>query len=201
MNRLTIIQKAPTSLDDCMSLWEYEVLETGETFASLTDDIASSFACYMQQRQVEDDVLVNLPFDEYTQQLSIPAFDESIPELQPENTPRQNEIENLLIQAYAHVVIDIIMDLVSENCEGCKNFYPSQRDHDCLMLDNDIRVYRYITEALEKVNEENVMKTFTKMTETLEPSLNGLERLRYECKDSRQEILARKKKPEKKEMI
>ena len=120
--------------------------------------------------------------------------EESIPEFKPEITPRQEEIENMLIEAYAYVVINIIMDLVNENCEGCKNYYPSQRHHDCIMLDNDIRVRRYLTEALDKVHDEKVMEAFTKLIEiTLEQPLNGLERLNYECKDSRKEIVTRKR--------
>ena len=61
------------------------------------------------------------------------------------------------------------------------------------MLDNDIRVYRYLAQALEKVNDDTVMTRFSKLTETLEPCLNGLELLRYDCKDSRAEIVSRKR--------
>jgi hypothetical protein len=195
MNRLTIIQKPQTTrVDTDTPLWEYEVLETGEIFASFSDDIASSFSCFVQQQQVEDDVIANLPVDECIQQSSAePTFNECVPENKPEITPRQEAIENMLIDAYAYNVINIVVDFVNENCEGCKIDDPSQWHHDCIMLDNDISVYRYLTEALEKVNDEKVMEAFTKLTEILDPPLNGLERLKYECKDSRQEIVSRKR--------
>ena len=88
---------------------------------------------------------------------------ECIPEFLPKITPRQNEIENLLIEAYATVVV---------------NDWASQRDHDCLMLDDDIRVYQYLTQALEKTKDDSVMRVFSMLAETLDPALNSLERLR-----------------------
>ena len=178
MDRLTIVR---TPAAEATPLWHYEVLETGETFADLTHDIPSAYSSYVQQQKL-DEWLCG-----YEYQSSLPAFDGCM------LTPRQEEIENLLIQAYGHVVINIILDLVDKNCKGCKNDCVSQRDHDCFMLDNDIRVYRYLTQALEKVNDDTVMTMFSKLTETLEPCLNGLERSRYDCKDSRQDILSRKR--------
>ena len=184
MDRLTIVRRPAA---EATPLWQFEVLETGETFADLTEDIALAYSSYVQQQRLNEWLC------EYEYPPSLPTFDESIPEIQLDITARQEEIETLLIQAYAQVVINIIMDLVDENCEGCKNDYVSQSHHDCFMLDNDIRVYRYLAQALEKVNDDTVMTRFSKLTETLEPCLNGLELLRYDCKDSRAEIVSRKR--------
>ena len=193
MDRLTIVRKFSTSQVDQLPLWEYEVLETGELFCSLTDDIASAFSNYVRNREVDDDILANFgdPEDHhFTSPLE--TQDPEMSEV-PEITPRQNELERQLIQAYVDVVADIIMDLVKENCNGCYIDHPSQRQHDCMMMDDDILVYRYLTRALQKVDEEEVMNMFSKNTESFAPLLNGLELLRYQCKDSRQEIVARKR--------
>ena len=186
MDRLTILRKPAA---EATSVWQYEVLESGETFADLTGDISSAYFHYIYQNQINRWVN-SLTFQDNQTETSL---NECIPELLPEFTPRQDEIENLLIQAYANVVVNIIMDLVDRNCEGCQNNWPSQRDHECLMLANDTRVYRYLTQALEEVNDDTIMRMFSKLTEILEPCLNGLELLRYDCKDSREDIVSRKR--------
>ncbi|KXJ07753.1 hypothetical protein AC249_AIPGENE7427 [Exaiptasia diaphana] len=140
MERLTIVRD-PSSKG---YVNKYEVLETGETFSSLTSDIASAFSEYIKYREFENDVL------------------------------------------------SWICTLTRENCEGCKIDHPSQRRHDCMMLDNKTMTSWYLTEALERVNEEEAMKTFLDYTNEHSP-LNGLELLRYECKDSRSEIFSRRR--------
>ena len=52
--------------------------------------------------------------------------------------------------------------------------------------------YRYLEQALERIDEDKVMKCFIDITNEHSP-LNALELLRYECKDSRSEILSRRR--------
>ena len=55
------------------------------------------------------------------------------------------------------IVIDVLMYRVRQftttrlYCEGCVNNWPSQRDHDCLMLFDEY-FELYLTEALEKMD-------------------------------------------------
>jgi len=169
---------------------------SGETFISLYDDIGYAFADYLKEPPSL------LPIDENSATsddanhhlaLMIPELSCDASPCEPETTPRQEEIENMLIQAYAYVVINIILDLVNKKCEGCIFDHPSQRHHDCLMLENDIKVYRYLTEALQQVNDDQLVAMFMKLSAPLIPALNGLELLKYQCSDARQEIVSRKR--------
>ena len=56
----------------------------------------------------------------------------------------------------------IISMMVLENCEGCRVDYSSQRHHDCLLMEDDQKMWLYFDSALEKVSEAKVVETFMK---------------------------------------
>ena len=96
---------------------------------------------------------------------------------------RQRLIEEKLLKCYAEEVSAIISMMVLENCEGCRVDHPSQRQHDCLMMEDDQKMWPYFDSALEKVLEAKVVETFMNSLRDLKPTVNGLELLRYTCQD------------------
>ena len=179
MDRLTIVRK-PTSYG---YVNEYEVLETGETFSSLTQNIASAYADYVK-------------FTELQYNMSLWMENQSQPETventeEPTISERQIAIENLLIDAFAEHLSTEVYKLTQENCNGCKIDHPSQRQHDCLMMDNTTMTYNYLDEAMERIDQDKAMKNFIDLSNEHLP-MNALEFLRYDCKDSRSEIFSRR---------
>ena len=198
MNRLTIVRRPASSAEN---INKYEVLETGEQFSSFISNMASAFAEYVKDQELSNFVSSWLA-DAQSQEpmtelhLDIPTYEESIPEIEPQLTPRQEIIEKLLLRAFANSksFIWALSDISRERCEGCEIDDPSQFHHDCMMLDAQTIVWRYSIDALDRVDDDEVMTLFKRYTDQeLDDPLNGLELLRYECKDSRKEILSRKR--------
>ena len=96
---------------------------------------------------------------------------------------RQRLIEEKLLKCYAEEVAAIISMMVLKNCEGCRVDHPSQRQHDCLMMEDDQKIWLYFDSALEKVLEAKVLETFMNSLRDLKPTVNGLELLKYTCQD------------------
>ena len=106
---------------------------------------------------------------------------------------RQNRIEQILLQCYADKIVGIICKLVSQNCYGCSINHPSQREHDCLMMEAEERLWTYFDDALIKGSEESVMESFMDRLKDMKPSVNGLELLKYTCKDWRNIFCSKKR--------
>ena len=94
---------------------------------------------------------------------------------------RQRLIVEILLKSYAEEVSAIISMMVLENCEGYSVNYPSQRQHDCLMMEDDQKMWLYFNSGLEKVSEEKVVETFMNSLRDLKPTVNEL--LKYTCQD------------------
>ena len=98
---------------------------------------------------------------------------------------RQKLIEQKLIECYAQEISSVIFNLVVKNCNGCITEHPSQRQHPCLMMESDERLFLYFDEALPRVSEVRVIERFVESLREIEPEVNGLELLKYTCKDWR----------------
>ena len=96
-----------------------------------------------------------------------------------EESYHQEIIEGKLLKCYAEEVSTIISMLVLENCEGCLIHHPSQRQHDCLMMEDEQEMWLYFDTALEKVSEAKVVETFVNSLQDLKPTVNRLELLKY----------------------
>ena len=92
-------------------------------------------------------------------------------------------IEEKLLKCYAEEVSAIVSMMLLENCEGCRFDYPSQREHDCLMMEDNQKMLLYFDSALENVSEAKVVETFMNSLRDLKPTVNGLELLKYTCQD------------------
>jgi len=196
MERLTIVRKPATSAE---SLHKYEIVETGEQFSSFISDMGSAFAEYIKDKELSQ--FVSSWLDECISQepelhLDIPTFEESLPELKPELTPRQEQLEKILLKSIANAKSFkwALSDITREHCEGCEINNPSQLHHDCMTLSAQTVIVYYAMEALQRIDEDELMNSFVTLTyQELDKPLNALELLKYQCKDSRQEIISRRK--------
>ena len=98
---------------------------------------------------------------------------------------RQRLIEEKLLKCYAEEVTAIISMMVLENCEGCRVDYASQRQHDCLMMEDDQKMWLYFDSSLDKVSEAKVVETVMNSLRDLKPTVDGLALLKYTCQDWR----------------
>ena len=96
---------------------------------------------------------------------------------------RQKLIEDKLLKCYAEEIAIVISKLVNKNCNGCFIQHPSQRQHDCLMMEADEKLWIYFDDALENISQANVMKNFIELLKDITPNVNGLELLKYTCND------------------
>ena len=98
---------------------------------------------------------------------------------------RQSLIQEKLLKCYAEEIACVISILVVENCNGCIIDHPSQRQHPCLMMENDEKLLLYFYIAFSNVSEANVMEKFMNSLGDIKPTVNGLELLKYTCNDWR----------------
>ena len=54
--------------------------------------------------------------------------------------------------------------------ELCSVDHPSQRQHDCLMMEDDQKMWLYFDSALEKVPEAKVVETFMNSLRDIKPT-------------------------------
>ena len=81
---------------------------------------------------------------------------------------RQSLIQEKLLKCFAEV-------LVVENCNGCIIDHPSQRQHPCLMMENDEKLLLYFYTAFLTVSEACVMEKFMNSLGDIKPTVNELE--------------------------
>ena len=98
---------------------------------------------------------------------------------------RQSLIQEKLLKCYAEEIACAISVLVVENCNGCIIDHPSQRQHPCLMMENEERLLIYFDIACSRVSEASVMEKFMNSLGDIKPAVNGLELLKYTCDDWR----------------
>ncbi len=108
-----------------------------------------------------------------------------IDEIKIPRSDRQKLIEQKLIECYAQEISSVIFNLAVKNCNGCITDHPSQKQHPCLMMESDERLFLYFDEASPKVSEARVIERFMESLREIEPAVNGLELLKYTCKDWR----------------
>ena len=103
-------------------------------------------------------------------------------------------IEEKLLKCYAEETASRVMVLVMEYCNGCLIDHPSQRQHDCLMIEVDERMCLYFDEAVNSVSEATIVQNFMNSLQDMKPTVNGLERLKYTCQDWRKKLCSRERK-------
>ena len=196
MDNVTIVKKFYSILDDHSRIWTYEFVETGERFESFSDDAYVAFFDHVRQRDLDAMLATIEPSDVFPEEQPLQlntAECPYVPEDAMPKTSRDVQIEDILLRAYAEVLQQDICDLTNKNCEACEINDLSQHHHDCMMLSGEIRVYRYLFEALQNVDDTRVTDIFMKNIETLDPPINALELLKYQCKDSREDIVSDRK--------
>ena len=64
---------------------------------------------------------------------------------------------NLLEGIYANAVAQEVERFCVESCNGCQAGHPSQRQHDCLMMNEHERWQMYGLQAIERVNGKRMV--------------------------------------------
>uniref|UniRef100_A0A7M5VB23 Uncharacterized protein n=1 Tax=Clytia hemisphaerica TaxID=252671 RepID=A0A7M5VB23_9CNID len=65
-----------------------------------------------------------------------------------------NEYQHEMIPIYASLLLSWFYGCSQEECEGCRESYPSQRDHECMMMDVTERIEYIFEKLMGKVDEE-----------------------------------------------
>ena len=68
-----------------------------------------------------------------------------------EKEDRQEFLHRLLAYAYIAVSDERIQTMIRKDCEGCREDYPSQRDHDCCTQDQVDLASRYFDIAIQEL--------------------------------------------------
>ena len=75
---------------------------------------------------------------------------------------------HLLEALYVHAVGYEVRKLCEDNCYGCEVDHPSQKNHDCLMMDDDLKWLLYTTEAVKQVKRKRcIWSEFVEATRVL----------------------------------
>ena len=72
-----------------------------------------------------------------------------------------------------------------QNCNGCRIDHPSQRQHDCLLMKAEEKMWVYFDCALCAVSGATIVEVFMNSLQDIKPLVNGLELLKYTCQDWR----------------
>ena len=94
-----------------------------------------------------------------------------------EKEDRQKFLERLLAYNYIAVIDERIQQLIRKDCEGCREEYPSQLDHDCCAEDQVDLASRYFDNAINELysyDHEAVLR-WHDLTIRLSHSWNGME--------------------------
>ena len=92
---------------------------------------------------------------------------------------RQRMIEDKLLNCYASEIASIVTTFVVQSCNGCIIDHPSQRQHSCLMMEPDEKMWLYFDDAMDSVCEGTVAENFMNSLHDIKPQVNGLELLKY----------------------
>ena len=68
-----------------------------------------------------------------------------------EKEDRQKFLERLLAYNYIAVIDERIQQMIRKDCEGCREEYPSQLDHDCCAEDQVDLASRYFDNAINEL--------------------------------------------------
>ena len=69
---------------------------------------------------------------------------------------------------YARAILDLLDDVVKENCYGCEVDHPSQMHHTCLMWTKAEHLDAYFDKAFEKIIYEDMVKRLRNHVEIMD---------------------------------
>ena len=85
---------------------------------------------------------------------------------------RQRAIEEKLLKCYTDEVAFEICKLVLQNCNGCRIDHPIQRQHDCLLMKAEEKMWVYFDCALRAVSEATIVEVFMNSLQDIKPLVN-----------------------------
>ena len=86
---------------------------------------------------------------------------------------------------YAKAMYECLPTIIKENCYGCEIDHPSQRQHHCLMYDQEESIYMYFEELLTAVKQDEILLSWTEIVDSLDisPELVAFHKLKIYDKD------------------
>ena len=82
---------------------------------------------------------------------------------------RQRLIEEKLLKCYTDEVASEICKLVLMNCSCCCIDHPSQRQHECLMMEAEENIWVYFDCTLGAVSEASIVEVFINSLQDIKP--------------------------------
>ena len=76
-------------------------------------------------------------------------------------------LEDQFTLLYAQAVCEQLKEETVTYCYGCQTDHPSQTQHDCMMLTDEEKAAKNFWYALEKVDEELLLKRWNKAASTM----------------------------------
>ena len=77
-------------------------------------------------------------------------------------------LKHTLDYLYARTILDLLNDVVKENCYGCEVDHPSQVEHTCLMWTQVEHLDVYFNLTFEKIIYGDIVKKFRKKVEFMD---------------------------------
>jgi len=101
-----------------------------------------------------------------------------------EMSDREKEIHEILWTLYVDNVSEQLSVVIKENCHGCINDCPSQRDHDiCCNPSYEEILDQCLDKAIEKVDINQLKSKFREALKVVTPAVSGFEMLKYDRLD------------------
>jgi len=114
--------------------------------------------------------------------LKIPKASLIVDEVQMSD--REKEIQDILWTLYVDKVSEQLSVVMKENCHGCINDCPSQRDHDiCCNPSYEDILDQCLEKAISKVDVNQLSLEFRNALKKVTPPVSGFEMLKYDRLD------------------
>lgn len=69
---------------------------------------------------------------------------------------------------YARTILELLNDVVRENCYGCEVDHPSQVHHTCLMWTNIEHLHTYLDLTFNKIDQRSIVNQLRNQVELME---------------------------------
>ena len=105
-------------------------------------------------------------------------------ELTRRRIQRQYFMEEYMKAVYIDAIVNKVKELVTEKCYGCQVDHPSQRQHNlCIMADWKEQVETCFSEALQKLDKNDVIRQWETCFDLLHPKVTPFEGVKWYCVD------------------
>lgn len=89
---------------------------------------------------------------------------------------------------YAKAIVDKLEKTARLLCRGCRQGYLSQRDHSCMMMDRESKLYYLIWDVTETLDDDKIIENWydSQKCTDIDRAVLDLHMLTLKCKDYRE---------------